>query len=453
MLKMGIIQVLSVMVIGACFASIPVFADSAGCIIAPDSGTFGTDVVITVVSSTDDYSQAEELVFFNEYGTHLRVPITVVSRTTVYTPISLSKLEPGEYMLALNLGGGKVIFLDKTFTVIPQEKKPLIEVIILETLKPTPQPTPEPTIDPTPDITPEIAQQPITNPTIEIALTPVQTTTVETPQPTPEPASTPAPEPLPPSYTITAQAKYGGNIEPSGSVVVRRESSQSFVITPDFGYIIADLTIDGEQLAPASSYTYDAITADHSITAHFTVEIPDAPAGKVNVITDADEHTQISPSGSLFVDEGTSLTFTMKASPGSEYTTLIVNGEERAPEKMIRITADKNYVIQSRGQHGTIKTETRENELKETKDLIVPMELEQDITYTILARADIGGSIEPADEVSVAAGSDQAFKIIPNTGYRVKAVLIDGIGIGGTTEYLFTSVQESHNIRVLFERG
>jgi hypothetical protein len=44
------------------------------------------------------------------------------------------------------------------------------------------------------------------------------------------------------------------------------------------------------------------------------------------------------------------------------------------------------------------------------------------------------------------------FTIIPDPGYQVQAILIDGIGIGSATEYTFKNVHESHNIRILFGR-
>jgi len=213
------------------------------------------------------------------------------------------------------------------------------------------------------------------------------------------------------------------------------------------GYILSNLIIDGEVIDSVSLYTLDQISRNHTIVVHFGVEIPPAPEGKVSVITDSDMHTRISPFGSLFVDTGTPLTFTIKALPGSEYTTLFVNGEETAPEKALRITADTNYVIQSRGQY-----EETINEKAAAEDSGLMAVDEPEDAYTIVSRADSGGTIEPLGEISVTAGSDQMFTIIPDSGYQVKAVLIDGIGIGGATEYTFENVHESHNIRALFGR-
>jgi len=46
-------------------------------------------------------------------------------------------------------------------------------------------------------------------------------------------------------YTVTATAESGGSISPSGNVKVAYGSSQSFNISPNVGYSILDVKIDG----------------------------------------------------------------------------------------------------------------------------------------------------------------------------------------------------------------
>ena len=47
------------------------------------------------------------------------------------------------------------------------------------------------------------------------------------------------------AYTITASAGSGGSISPSGEVSVNHGGSQTFAITPDAGYHVADVLVDG----------------------------------------------------------------------------------------------------------------------------------------------------------------------------------------------------------------
>ena len=80
-------------------------------------------------------------------------------------------------------------------------------------------------------------------------------------------------------YTITASAGEGGAISPSGSVRVRRGSDQTFTITPDEGYEIADVLVDGESVGAVRSYTFENVRSRHTIEAIFeeigTVADPD----------------------------------------------------------------------------------------------------------------------------------------------------------------------------------
>ena len=70
-------------------------------------------------------------------------------------------------------------------------------------------------------------------------------------------------------FTITAMADEHGSISPSGTVTVKRDGSQSFTITPDSGYRIADVKVDGTSVGAVKSYTFENVTADHTITVTF----------------------------------------------------------------------------------------------------------------------------------------------------------------------------------------
>ena len=70
-------------------------------------------------------------------------------------------------------------------------------------------------------------------------------------------------------YTITATAGEGGTITPSGEVSVKEGASQSFVIAANTGYEIADVLVDGESAGAVDSYTFENVTAVHTISASF----------------------------------------------------------------------------------------------------------------------------------------------------------------------------------------
>ena len=71
------------------------------------------------------------------------------------------------------------------------------------------------------------------------------------------------------AFTITATADEHGSITPNGTVNVNRNDSATFTITPDSGYEIADVLVDGQSVGAVSSYTFENVTADHTIAASF----------------------------------------------------------------------------------------------------------------------------------------------------------------------------------------
>ena len=76
--------------------------------------------------------------------------------------------------------------------------------------------------------------------------------------------------PVAQKYTITATAGEGGSITPAGEVSVKEGASQTFTITASEGYAIADVLVDGQSVGAVDSYTFENVTANHTIAALFT---------------------------------------------------------------------------------------------------------------------------------------------------------------------------------------
>ena len=73
-------------------------------------------------------------------------------------------------------------------------------------------------------------------------------------------------------YTIKATAGAGGSISPSGNVSVREGRAQTFTITPDKGYAVSNVKIDGKSIGAVKSYTFKNVTSDQTIRATFALE-------------------------------------------------------------------------------------------------------------------------------------------------------------------------------------
>ena len=83
----------------------------------------------------------------------------------------------------------------------------------------------------------------------------------------------------PTTFTITASAGQGGSISPSGAVSVAKGENQTFAITPSENYEIEDVKADGKSVGKVNTYTFDNVTAAHTIAATFKekpVVLPDS---------------------------------------------------------------------------------------------------------------------------------------------------------------------------------
>ena len=81
------------------------------------------------------------------------------------------------------------------------------------------------------------------------------------------------------NYTIKATAGAGGSISPSGDVSVREGEDQTFTITPDESYAVADVKIDGKSIGAVNSYAFENVGRTHTIEVIFVEGTASASTG------------------------------------------------------------------------------------------------------------------------------------------------------------------------------
>jgi PKD repeat protein len=123
-------------------------------------------------------------------------------------------------------------------------------------------------------------------------------------------------------YTITATAGPGGVITPSGKVRVNSGSSITFTITPNTGFEILNVVVDGKSQGAISTYTFNNVRTYHTIFATFA-------SRKYTVSASAGEGGEISPSGEITAVSGSDLTFTIRANEGYEVLDVRVDDESQ----------------------------------------------------------------------------------------------------------------------------
>ena len=120
--------------------------------------------------------------------------------------------------------------------------------------------------------------------------------------------------------TLTASAGAHGTVSPTGAVSLVAGRSQTFTFTPESGYTVDTVTVDGVSIGAAASYTFANVLADHTLSVTFKV-----PA-VFTITASTGPNGTISPVGAVAVTQGTSPTFTLTPGTGFAVTGLSVDG-------------------------------------------------------------------------------------------------------------------------------
>ena len=122
-----------------------------------------------------------------------------------------------------------------------------------------------------------------------------------------------------PVYTIEAEASEGGSITPNGITRYVYGSRVTYTITPDEGYEIISIVVDGEFVDIAETYTFEKVTSDHSIYVLF--------ANSLTIDAAASEGGSITPYGVSSHEPGSYFTYTITPDVGYEIISIVVDGE------------------------------------------------------------------------------------------------------------------------------
>ena len=228
-------------------------------------------------------------------------------------------------------------------------------------------------------------------------------------------------EPDEANYIVTANALPGGSIDPDGAVAVASESDKSFTITPDTGYHLIDVLVDGESVGALTYYTFSNTLADHTITAVFT-----EAAANYTISASAGAGGSISGAGDNTVAQGDSLSFVLTPSSGYHVANVLVDGTS--------VGAVSTYTFSNvRADH-----------------TIVASFAADAASYTITASAGANGAISNSGDNTVTSGGNISFTMTPDSGYHVADLLVDGVSVGTDNLYTFANAQNSHTISVSF---
>lgn len=298
-------------------------------------------------------------------------------------------------------------------------------------------------------------------------------------------------------FTVTVNAGANGAIAPATSTFAYG-ATPTFAITPDAGYSIVDVTVDGTSVGAVSTYTFTALDADHTIAATFA-------ANTYTIAATAGNGGTITPAGNTTVAYNANQTYTISASAGYHVSNVFVDGASVGAVTSYTFTgvtanhtiyaafdANEYTVTVNQPAHGTITPGTMTVLYGATPAFVITpapgynvtaitvngsnvsltnipnvngiytytfaaINANQTITatmtaktYTITASAGANGSITPNGNTTVNFGGSQAYTITPAAGYVVNSVTIDNVNMGAITSYVFTNVAANHTINATF---
>ena len=166
-----------------------------------------------------------------------------------------------------------------------------------------------------------------------------------------------------PVHSINASSGPGGIISPSGTIAVNYGDSKTFTITPNQGYKIKDLLVDGTSVGTVSTYTFTNVTSDHTIQASFEQLT-------FKITSSSGTNGTISPSGTVSVNYGDSKTFTISPFSGYRISTVKVDGKS--------IGAVSSYTFTNITQDHTIEAIFE----KENKETVIILQI-GNTTFTV----------------------------------------------------------------------
>lgn len=199
------------------------------------------------------------------------------------------------------------------------------------------------------------------------------------------------------TYTITATAGNGGSINPTGANEVLAGSTVVYTITPATGYEIADVTVDNVSVGAVATYTFENVTANHTIAATFS-------ALQFTITATAGTNGTITPAGVSTVAYGATQTYTVNANPGYEVDYVTVDGQN---------------VTLTNGAY-TFAAVTANHEI------FAAFKVK---SYTITVTDPANGTITPNGVVTVNHGATPTFTVTPATGYDVTAITVNGTNV------------------------
>jgi len=128
-------------------------------------------------------------------------------------------------------------------------------------------------------------------------------------------------------HTITSSAGPNGAISPVGSYAFRQGDSPRYKMNPDKVYHVADVLVDSISVGAVDSYTFENLSAPHTITVSFAIN----PTYTITATVTGSGSGSITPAGAISIRGGSDQKYTITPDPGSKIDAVFVNSANKGP--------------------------------------------------------------------------------------------------------------------------
>ena len=218
-------------------------------------------------------------------------------------------------------------------------------------------------------------------------------------------------------YQIVAESAANGSLYPAGTSIVTCGGNKTYTITPNQGYYIENLIVDGDTLAPSATFSFTNVREDHTIEpvfAVFTYPITVTVAAGGNVTP-----------GDSVVTYGSSVHYDIVPENCYSVDSVVVNGQNQG--------ALASYVFEN---------------VTAPQTLYAYFSLNR---YSVVSET-VGEGTVVLSDMDVDCGGAVAVAATPANCYSLDSVVVNGENMGAVTSYVIDDIYENQFVTAYFSQ-
>ena len=222
------------------------------------------------------------------------------------------------------------------------------------------------------------------------------------------------------AYTITASSSANGDIFPEGAILVPQTGSTTFTPVANSGYALSNFVVDGVTITGVDSYTFNNVSAAHTIVGNFAVGY--------TIIAASIGNGTITPSGNVGAVSGQNKTFNFSGNTGYEPDKFFIDGggaQDASSGTYTFTTVSTNHNI-------SVNFKT----------------LSYTVSWSGLLNGTIAGTASGFADVDY--NQAYSFSVVPVPDYEIASLVVDGVTKPIAASYTIPAVIHDQTVNATF---